>query len=118
MTGTAPIRFSVAWFTTYECMLCPCVDAATGLRLMEPLLRTMVVGEGAEFVVTTKVLGEGNVWLPLANDVVTAPVGCVWRGSGAEASVGTTEWPCPAVGPGVFLGALTVVEKVWRVSPL
>lgn len=118
MTGTAPIRFSVAWFTTYECMLCPCVDVTTGLRLTEPLLRTIVVGDGAEFVVTTKVLGDGSVWLPLANDEVTAPAGCAWRDSGAEAGVGTTVWPCPAVWAGVFLDAPTVVEKVWRVSPL
>lgn len=76
-------------------MCCPCVDVTTGLRLTEPLLRTMAGGDGAEFVVTTRVLGGGSVWLPLANDVVVV-VGCAWRDSGAEpGAVTTVLWPCP-----------------------
>lgn len=71
-------------------MCCPCVDVTTGLRLTEPLLRTMAGGEGAEFVVTTRVLGGGSVWLPLANDVVVVVVGCAWRVSGAEPGAVTT----------------------------
>lgn len=64
-------------------MCCPCADVTTGLRLTVPLLRTMLGGEGAEFVVTTRVFGGGRVWLPLANDVV-AVVGGGWRESGVE----------------------------------
>lgn len=62
------MRSSVAWLTAYECVCCPCVDVTTGFRLTEPLLR-MAGGEGAEFVVTTRVFGGGRVWLPLANAV-------------------------------------------------
>lgn len=65
-------------------MCCPCVDVTTGLRLTEPLLRTMAGGDGAEFVVTTRVFGGGSVWLPLAKDVVVAAVDCVWRDNGVE----------------------------------
>lgn len=74
-------------------MCCPCVDVTTGFRLTEPLLRTMVGGDGAEFVVTTRVLGGGSVWLPLANDVVVvvAVVGGAWRDNGAEPGAVATE---------------------------
>lgn len=70
MTGTAPMRSSVAWLTAYECVCCcPWVAvgivATVGRRLKEPLLRVMTGGEGAELVVTTRVLGGGRVWVPL-----------------------------------------------------
>lgn len=73
------------------------MEVTTGLRLTEPLLRTMAGGDGAEFVVTTRVLGGGSVWLPLAKDVVVVgAVGCAWRDSGAEpGAVTTVLWPCP-----------------------
>lgn len=65
-----------------------------------PLLRTMLGGEGAEFVVTTRVFGGGRVWLPLANDVV-AVVGGGWRESRVEpGAVTAAPWPCAAFWPG------------------
>lgn len=100
MTGTAPIRSSVAWLTAYECVCCPCGEGNPGLRLTEPLLRTIVGGEGAEFVVTTKVFGGGSVWLPLANEVIAAVEGCMWRDGGAEPGAMTSAlWLCPVFGP-------------------
>lgn len=79
-------------------MCCPCVDVTTGLRLTEPLLRTMLGGDGAEFVVTTRVLGGGSVWLPLANDVAAVVVvGGAWRDSGVEpGAVTAVPWLCAA----------------------
>lgn len=73
------------------------MDETTGLRLIEPLLRTMAGGDGAEFVVTTRVLGGGSVWLPFANAAVDGAAGCVWRDNGAELGAVTAMlWPCPA----------------------
>ncbi|MEQ2220900.1 hypothetical protein ILYODFUR_010313 [Ilyodon furcidens] len=99
MTGTAPILSSVAWLTAYECVWCPCEDVTTGLRLTVPLLRTMAVGDGAEFVVTTRVLGGESMWPPFANDVVVvvAIVGGGWRVSGVEpGAVAAVSRPCVA----------------------
>lgn len=62
-----------------------------------PLLRTLAGGDGAEFVVTTRVLGGESMWPPFANDVVVvvAVAGGGWRDRGVEP------------------GAVTAVSRTW-----
>lgn len=62
MTGTAPIRSSVAWLTVYECVCC-----GRGFLLTEPLLLDTTCGGDPLLAVTTRVLcGAGARWFPFA----------------------------------------------------
>lgn len=62
ITGTAPIRSSVAWLTVWACVCC-----SLGFLLTEPLLLGMTCGDEPLLAVTTRVLcGAGSRWVPLA----------------------------------------------------